>query len=92
MPSNPAQRKIAAAVAAWLALAVVAVADVRVDRHATYYHADAYVFAFKSIDEDGQPLVDEGVQEIHFQCRLGPVAIRAKFEPAKMVAHDGPDY
>lgn len=66
--------------------------DVRVDRHATYGHADAYVFAFKSIDEDGQPLVDEGVQEIHFQCRLGPVAIRAKFEPVKMVAHDGPDY
>jgi len=66
--------------------------DVRVDRRSTYYHADAYVFAFKSVAGDGRALVDEGVKEIEFQCRLGPVAIRAKFEPAKMVAHDGPDY
>jgi hypothetical protein len=66
--------------------------DVRVDRHSNYYQADAYIFAFRSQDEDGRALVDEGVKEIHFQCRLGPVALRAKFEPAKMVAHDGPDY
>lgn len=66
--------------------------DVRVDRHSSYYYADAFVFAFKSVNEDGRALVDEAVKEVEFQSRLGPVAIRAKFEPAKMVAHDGPDY
>lgn len=52
---------------------------------------ESYWFAFAREDMDGEPYLGARVQEVQFYCQLGPVAMRARFEPAKMVAHDGPD-
>jgi len=65
--------------------------EVRVDHTMGYDRADAYLFVFPMNDANGQPLLRDDVKEIHFSCRLGPVGFRAKFERAKMFAHDGPD-
>lgn len=55
------------------------------------HRVESYWFAFPREDAEGMPYLRDGTQEVHFYCQLGPVAMRAKFEPAKMVAHDGPD-
>lgn len=69
----------------------IAPTEVRVQRTFGNDRAEAYLFLFPTKDDDGEPLLSSGVKAIHFRCQLGPVAMRAKFEPAKMVAHDGPD-
>lgn len=65
--------------------------QVRVERTPGADRAEAYIFTFPTRDGNGEPLLRRGVTIIHFYCQLGPVAMRAEFEPAKMVAHDGPD-
>ena len=55
------------------------------------HRVESYWFAFPREDAEGMPYLREGTQEVRFYCQLGPVAMRARFEPAKMVAHDGPD-
>jgi len=52
---------------------------------------ESYWFAFPREDNEGVPYLSARTGEVRFYCQLGPVAMRAKFEPAKMVAHDGPD-
>lgn len=64
---------------------------VMVDPYPGSDRAASYTFRFAREDAEGRPLYRPGIKEIHFYCQLGPVAMRAKFEPAKMVAHDGPD-
>jgi hypothetical protein len=70
--------------------------EVRPDRVTIAYfpgthRVESYWFAFAREDVEGVPYLRKGVREVQFYSQLGPVAIRAKFEPAKMVAHDGPD-
>jgi len=55
------------------------------------HRVESYWFAFARTDANGQPYADREAREIQFYCQLGPVGMQAKFQPAKMVAHDGPD-
>jgi hypothetical protein len=55
------------------------------------HRVESYWFAFAREDRNGEPYFSKNVKEVQFYCQLGPVAMQAKFEPAKMVAHDGPD-
>ncbi len=64
---------------------------VMVDPYPGSDRAASYTFRFPREDDEGRPLYRPGTKVIHFYCQLGRVAMRAKFEPAKMVAHDGPD-
>ncbi len=64
---------------------------VMVDPYPGSDRAASYTFRFPREDAEGRPLLRSSTKAIHFYCQLGPVAMRAKFEPAKMVAHDGPD-
>ncbi len=65
--------------------------DVYVERLPGTDRAEAYLFLFPQKDGGGHALIEPETREIHFYCSVGPSSINAKFEPAKMVAHDGPD-
>ena len=56
------------------------------------HRVESYWFAFAREDMDGEPYLGKNIKEVQFYCQLGPVAMQAKFQPAKMVAHDGPDW
>jgi len=50
------------------------------------------VFYFEKRTKDGAPLVSDKEKRIEFGWRVGPSAIRARFDPQKMLARAGKDY